>query len=113
MPAGQLRDRLRFESPTPQQDDYGNEIEGWTAEFTEWAHVKPLKGSETVMAARLSGSQPVAITVRRSTRTRRITTDWRAVHTHDGTVYQIKSPPADMSGKRMYLDMVAEVGVAG
>lgn len=110
--AGDLQERLRFESPSPVDDGAGNYSEGWTSEFTVWAGVKPLRGGEGVIAARLAGTQPVIITVRRSTQSRDIRPEWRAVDVRSGAVYQLKAPPADMQGTRMYLDFLAESGVA-
>lgn len=110
--AGELRERLRFESPTSAADDYGNTTEGWTSELVVSASIQPIKGGESVMAARLSGTQPVVIRVRRSSDTLEIGTDWRAVDTRSGAVYAIKSPPADMDRRRQYLDILAESGVA-
>lgn len=112
MSAGELREKLRFESPAPVDDGYGNETAGWTAEFKVWAGLRNLKGGEDVMAERLEGRQPVVIRVRRSARTLDIRSDWRAVHVASGAVYQLKAPPADMTGARAYLDILAESGVA-
>lgn len=110
--AGSLRERLQFQSPKPVSDRYGNEVSGWTDEFQYSTDVKPMSGGETVLASRLSGVQPVNLRVRYSSDTRRITAAWRAVDAHTGTIYQMKGPPADKTGKRAYLDIVAEIGVA-
>lgn len=111
--AGSLKEELRFESPTPADDGAGNYTEGWTPEFERSARVRPLKGGESVLAARLAGTQPVIITVRRDTQTRGIGSEWRAVDTRSGAIYQLKAPPADMLENRAYLDILATSGVAG
>lgn len=111
--AGELKERLRFESPTPFDDGAGNTTYGWTKEFTLWAKVQPLRGGEQVLADRLQGTQPVVIIVRRQWESLQILPDWRAVDDRSGAVYQIKSPPADMKMDRAYLDMLAEAGIAG
>lgn len=110
--AGSLHHRLRFESPSPTDDGAGNYTDGWTLEFEQSCGLKNLKGGEAVLADRLSGRQPVVITVRRSTRTRAIAPDWRAVDVRTGVIYQIKAPPADMDDRRLWLDILAEMGVA-
>lgn len=111
MTAGQLFFKLRFESPTPHEDGAGNTTEGWTPEFTLSAGMKFLLGGEDVMAARLAGRQPVVITVRRSMQALEIQPEWRAIDMRTGAVYQLKAPAADTTGKRMYLDILAESGV--
>lgn len=112
MSAGQLRERLTFQSPTPQEDEYGNETEGWTDEFTVWARLQPKVGGEQVLAARLSGRQVYLIHVRISDETRQIQPDWQAVHAFDGRVFQIKSPSRNMDEKGHWYEIDAELGVA-
>jgi hypothetical protein len=56
--------------------------------------------------------QPVRITVRSSSRTRTITTGWRAIDMRDETrVFNITSPPANLDEKNAYLDIMAQLGV--
>lgn len=109
---GALRERLTFQSPTPFDDEMGNLTEGWSDEFTVWARLQPRVGGESVLAARLTGTQVYLIHVRSSTDTLRISSDWRAVHANDGRVFQIKSPSRNMDEKRAYLEMDAQLGVA-
>lgn len=114
MPAGKLRERLLFQSPMSGDDGYGNTVDGWQDEKAIWAEVRPIKGGggEQVLGQRLSGVQPVIISVRYSRFSRGIASDWRAIDTRTETLYQVKSPPTDMDGRREYLDMLAESGVA-
>jgi head-tail adaptor len=113
MSAGELRERLRFERrPTTADDGYGNVEGGWRVMFEEYARVRPMTGSETVISARLAGVQPVRMTVRSSTRTRQITTGWRAVDMRDeNRVFNITAPPANLDEKNAYLDIMAQLGV--
>lgn len=111
MGAGELNQRLRFEARMLVSDDYGNEVGEFEERFVRSAGVTPLKGTESVMGARLQGRQPVVIRVRRDSETAAIAPSWRAVDVRTGTIYQIKAPPADMLGTRMYLDILAESGV--
>ena len=112
MPAGGLRERLRFEKRAAQADDgYGNREGDWECQFDEYARVRPLTGSEPVIAARLTGVQPVRITVRSCYQTRLITSGWRAVDTRDETrTFAITAPPANLDEKNRYLDIMAETG---
>lgn len=111
MGAGKFRDLLAFEVRQPIDDGYGNEISGPFAEqFRDNAELASLRGSETVMASRLSGKQPFLATVRCHTNTLRVTTDWRAVNVRTGTVYAITT--AVVRPKRDAIDMTLVDGVA-
>lgn len=110
MPAGDLKHRLRFERRAETPDDgYGNREGNWQTQFEVWAGIKPLRGSETVIASRLAGIQPVIITVRMSSQTKQIAAHWRAVG-RDGKVYNIKGEGADTEQRRRYLDVMADTG---
>lgn len=109
---GKFTRALRFESPQRHDDGAGDTIVVWQEEFVVSADVFARMGSEAVLAARLTGIQPVEITVRRSDRTRRITSDWRAVDARSGEVFALVSPPADPDGKRATLRMLGRSGVA-
>lgn len=112
--AGHLNRRIRFDrrSDVPSGDGLGNFDGAWQAQFTVAAEVKALRGGESVLGARLTGTQPVVIIVRLSPQTLTIRSDWRAVDTVSGTEYAITAPPADTAGRRKYLDIMATSGVA-
>lgn len=114
MAAGRLLHRLIFQKRLDAGDGYGNPVSGeWIDQFTVHASIRPLKGSEAVQAARLGGVQPVILSVRRSSQTLAVAPDWRAVDARNPeTVYAITAPPADMTQKRQYLDILATIGVA-
>lgn len=107
-PAGRLTRRLRFESPAPVQDGLGNVEAGWHPQFTVAAEVFARSGGEQVLAARLSGVQPVEITVRLSSATARISAAWRAVDVRTGEVFALVSPPFDLDGKRAFHKMLGQ-----
>lgn len=112
--AGELKWRIGFYARTATSDDYGNTrfvYEG-SPEFVVAASVKPKLGGEAVLAGRLSGTNFVNITVRSSPDTLSITTDWRAKDEDSGKVYNIRSGPIDPDGKRMWLELLCEEGVA-
>jgi hypothetical protein len=79
MSAGEKRGRLRFEQRG--FDDNGDRLGPWDAAggFEASARIVALKGSETALGQRLAGSQPVAITVWSTPKTRLLTNAWRAV----------------------------------
>lgn len=109
--AGDLRERLTFESPISVDDGMGNRTEGFAPAFACQARVQPRVGGETALAARLGGTQLYVIHVWRSAETLSIGTDWRATHA-DGRTFQIKSPVRNMDEKGQFLEMDAETGVA-
>lgn len=114
MHAGALRHRLQFQKPETLDDGYGQGVEGgggYEPQFTVWAGLKPLRGSEAVMAARLRGQQPYIATVRQSVQTRQVTAAWRIVDENDpNRVFSINSPPTDPDGKRGWLEILVSEG---
>jgi SPP1 family predicted phage head-tail adaptor len=109
---GELRERLEFQHRGSADDSYGNVVTGqWTSMHTCAARVMPLRGGENILARRLSGVQPVIITVRECASLKGLTTDDRAVDTRNGTIYNIRSV-ANVDEHGQYLDILAEAGVA-
>lgn len=89
--AGELRERVGFQSPTEINDGAGNVTDGWETQFTLAARLMPLRGGEAVMAGRLQGTQPYICTVRGCASIRMVTTAWQAVNVRTGAVYNIKA----------------------
>src|ERR1044072_5399402 len=111
MSAGDLRERVAFERRGLVDDGYGNEVSGEFAEvFRCAARIKPARGGESIQAARLAGRQPVVITVRCSSNTRTVTTDWRVKDVRSDTVYNIRSI-VNPDEHRAYFDMECDAGV--
>jgi head-tail adaptor len=110
MPAGELRERLAFEQQAAQSDGVGGETAAWATVFTCAARVRPKLGGEDVTGARLAGRQPMMITVRHSSQTRQVTTDWRARDVRTGDVYNIRSAAPDE--RKHWVEMLAEKGAA-
>lgn len=109
-PAGKLRERFAFSSPVSASDGYGGVTDGFQDQFTLWARRRFLRGSEAVQAARLEGRQPAILTVRRSSQSEQIGTDWRATDTRTGAVFNIRS--FEPSEDHASIDMLVEAGVA-
>ncbi|RJG44914.1 phage head closure protein [Mesorhizobium sp. DCY119] len=108
MTIGQMQELVVPEQYVAGGDDgYGNPGPGiWTG-VEAWARIQPLKGSETVIAARLSGKQPVVIHLRWTPDLSDMTTAWRVRHADSGVIYDIKSV-ANMDEKREFLELLAE-----
>ncbi len=118
---GQMKSRVRFDKRgTATNDGYGNIISEFAEQFTRSAEIKPLKGGETVMAARLEGKQPALIIVRRDSLTLTINTNWRCAEIVDGTSspptlgpwFNIRGDPQDMEQDKRFLTMVCDSGGA-
>lgn len=112
MQAGGLNERFTFQKRAGTAGDgYGNFQERWESQFTVWTKRLFLRGGETVVAERLQGRQPAVLTIRASSQTAQITTDWRAVNARDATeVYNIRS--ISFSEDRSFYDILCERGVA-
>lgn len=111
MLASKLKHKLAFDKRSDTDDGYGNVVNGWVEQFVVWGGKKYLVGGESVMAARLAGRQPVAITVRWSTMTEQITNDWRCRDVYTEELFNIRSiTPGER--REGFLDMLAESGVA-
>ena len=74
--AGQFRRRITFRRQTT--DPATHEATGYEDVVTRDARIEPLKGQESVQAARMAGKQPVKITVRRDLDTKLIDNGWQA-----------------------------------
>jgi SPP1 family predicted phage head-tail adaptor len=110
--AGDLRERVSFQRRTTADDGFGNTVTGdWGDLWCCAARIMPLRGGENIVARRLSGVQPVAITVRVAAALCDLTTDDRIVDARKGTIYNIRSI-ANFDEHRQYLEILAEAGVA-
>jgi head-tail adaptor len=101
-----MRERLRFEART--LDANGDLLGEWAERFTVSASAKPLVGGEDVMAARLTGKQPYLFTVRSSSQTAQITTDWRILW--NDVPFNIRAKT--LNAKRDGWDILADSGGA-
>jgi head-tail adaptor len=109
--ASDLTERFAFDSLVTTPDGYGGETQGYAEQFTARARLQYRNSGEEVLAARLSGTQTVILTLRRSSQTEAIKTDWRCRDARAGTVYNIREvrfPPQD----RGWVEILAQSGVA-
>ena len=109
--ARQLRERVAFEKRAVVSDGLGNERSEFARQLTCAASIAAKFGGEAVTAARLSGQQPVVITVRQAKATLRITTDWRARDLRTDVIYNIRSI-ADPDCDGAWLELLCQSGVA-
>lgn len=101
---------VAFDAPVSSADGFGGTEAGWAEQFNCRAAMRFLRGGETVQAARLTGRQPVVVTIWTSQAARNVTTDWRMRDTRSDVVYNIRS--IIPSGDRSTLELTCESGVA-
>jgi head-tail adaptor len=113
MAAGELREMLRFDRRATIPDDgYGNTQGAWGAFAGPYpARVAPPAGSEDVLAERLTGLQPVEITIRWTPLAVTIQTQDRAVDVRSGRTYSVSSIN-NADERRAYLTILATAGGA-
>ena len=107
--AGSLYHKVIFDLIEEVEDGKGG-FDQVAVTFETRAHIRFLRGGETVQAARLQGRQPVVVTVRRSSKSMQIDADTVMRDMRTGTVYNIRAvvPTED----RQFIEITAESGVA-
>lgn len=110
MDAGKLDRRVAFDRPEGVNNGQGGTMMGWHEQHRCWAAMTFLRGGETVMAARLSGKQPVVVTIRTCLAARAIGTNWRLRDVRTGEIYNIRSIVP--SNNRAFIELTCESGVA-
>jgi len=111
--AGRFDQRIAFASRGPRdpsEPDDGNTQGAFVERFTLNAARKYLRGTESVVAARLTGRQPVIFILRASSLSKQVNTDWRAQDARTGTIYAIKG--VTLTEDRAFVEVLAESGVA-
>ena len=110
MTAGALDHRAEFALRETVETDMGGSRDEWVTQFVEWAAVKYLRGTETVMQARLESRNPVIITVRNSARARMVTSEWQVrLRSRSGVVLvaEVREDPRPTE-RDGFLEMLAE-----
>lgn len=114
--SGALRERVHFQKRGDGDDGLGTVIPGagdWETQFTAYASMRPLRGSESVMADRLSGVQPYVLTIRHQRAALGVTTAWRIVDArNDKRTFGLRSPLADPDGRNQWLEGLVSAGTA-
>lgn len=101
----------RVETNPDAPNDYGNTQSVWTEQFRSNAARTPMRGGESVMAARLQGTQPYVLRIYQSAAARAVRTDWRAVDVRSGQVLQVKAI-SDPDDRGAVLDVLVVEGAA-
>lgn len=108
--ASALQHHVELSEYAEIDDGHGGFDQGWLVKLSTRAEFIHLRGSETVMAGRLSGKHTQVIRIRSSSIARSITTDWKVKDTTTGTEFNIRdvTPTED----RRSIDLLCESGVA-
>lgn len=120
---GQLFERVAFDARASVDDGAGNHEGDFVQRFERRAGFTFLRGSESVIAARLEGRQPIVVRVRACSQTQQINAGWRMRDLRNGAwagevghqywtgpVYAVRS--VIPSGDRQWIDVTVESGVA-
>ncbi len=91
MSIGDLKECLRFEKPDSASNGMGGSTGGFEEVFTARAGYTRLRGTETVMAARLTGKQPTVIRIQTHAAARDMQSTWRAIDTRTNELFEIQS----------------------
>jgi head-tail adaptor len=109
--AGLLEQMVAFDKRIDEEDEYGNVVAGWAEQFQDYAAFVYLRGSESVMAARLDSREPMLVRIRTSANARLIDTDWQMRDLRDDDKpYNIRDVSWD--NNRAMVDLLVEGGVA-
>lgn len=112
---GALRYRFDCQKRGDGNDGWGTSVEGqgdFESQFGVHAAMRPRTGGEGVDAARLGGTQPYVVTVRKTSNTKLITVAWQLVDARDNSrVFAVTSPPADPDGRGAWLEFIVTEGV--
>lgn len=103
---GELDQRVTIQRLTLASDGQGGSTESWADVVTVWAHVRPRSGREVVQFDRVNGEHAYLFVIRyRSGIRESDRLVWQGVN------YNIRSI-SDQSGRKLYLELDAERGVA-
>ena len=103
-----LDHRAEFSLRESIEDDMGGTRDEWVLQFVEWVGVKYLRGGESVMQARLASKSPAIVTMRASTLTRRVTSEWKL--RIDGREFDAKEDPRETDDRAFFEVLVERVG---
>jgi len=95
---GKMRGKVRFDRREETRNEYNEVVGEWVTFATVAARVRYMRGGESVLAQRLTGVQPVVVTVRSSPATRGIKLSDRAIDARTGDALNIESLAPDERG---------------
>ena len=112
MDAGRLDHQAVFQRAIASRDRDGQLVQGWEDVVTERAAVHYLRGTESVMQARMQSRSPAILRVRGNPLTRLVTSEWRVRvldRIGDERLFEIKEDPRPTE-RGAFLEMLVEAG---
>lgn len=107
MSAGNLRERVTFQvRGETAGDGYGNNASGWVAVDGAnqiGANIKPMRGTEDVLALRLTGQNMFEIKVRYHAAISGLKSNARIVDERNNEIYSIVANPENRDQRKRYL----------
>ena len=103
---GGLQHRVTFQTLNPALDGFGQPTNVWTDTFTVWAQVADISGAELIKSMALSAEATTKIMIRYRPG---ITAAMRIVWL--GTIFNIKAPPMDTSGRKRVIELLCQRGL--
>jgi len=109
LPAGKRNQRITFQQRASGSDALGQEAVNWAdlaTQPTVWAMAKPVRGSEYFAAGQMQARADVVFNIRyRADVTELLRVLW------NGEPYEITSPPIDINGARVDMELMCSKGV--
>lgn len=106
---GDLRERVSFQEKVETELPNGLQVFAFVDRFERRARLAPRTGSEPVIASRLQGLQPYALTVRSCSMTRQVNPDWRVRNVRSGIVYSIRAV-INRDERNQWIEMLVVAG---
>jgi len=111
-PTPKLEGLVSFEAFTLNSDGLGGQEKVWQEVFQARAEFTYLRGGEAVQSARLSGTQPVVVTIRRHAQADAVDHTWRMRDMHNGGLFNVRAKEPNRERPRQFWDLMCERGVA-
>jgi head-tail adaptor len=105
-----LKERVHCQKRVPQTDGLGNTETNFETQFTVWAGYRHLRGTETVIAARLANRHPMIVSLRSMARTKLIDASWQLVDARTGDKMAVRDVTHEEDGQ--WIGLLVERGVA-
>lgn len=111
MRAGELRHRVKLQSPSGSRDAVGERVTVWTDEATDVpANVRPLNGREQFFAAQKQASTTHLVTIRYGSYVSGIDASWRVMF--GSRIFTIDAPPRNIDERNKQLDLLCTEGLS-
>lgn len=101
-------ERVAFDAPYGTEDGFGGKSYEWAEQFRTRASFVFLRGGEKIQAGRLSGTQSVVATIRKSGDADVLKGTWRMRDLSTGKIYLVRSIEPNRDKPRQLIDVLCE-----